>query len=66
MRIDQLASEDLDYQATERVAVHVRCIGHVTHPRVGPKRSVRTRAGSWPSSTSADATASRSPVGPHT
>ena len=65
-RVCHLASEDLDQQATERTAVDVRCIGHVVHPPVGPKRSVRTRAGSWPSSTSVDATASTSPVGPQT
>jgi hypothetical protein len=65
-RVGHLASEDLDQQAAERIAVHVNRIGHVVHPPVGPKRSVSTRAGSWPSSTSADATASTRPVGPQT
>src|ERR671921_659868 len=57
--IEDLVQSPCRGVAVEPVFVH-------RYPPVGPKRSVLTRAGSWPSPTSVVATASTSGVGPHT
>ena len=47
-----LGAEGVDHQAADGVAVNVGVVAH-HGPPVGPKRSVLTVAGSWPSSTRA-------------
>src|SRR5918993_3035366 len=59
-----LQGEDLCQYACRGVAVEPVFVHG--YPPVGPKRSVLTRAGSWPNPTSVVATASTSGVGPHT
>src|SRR5215216_4947484 len=59
-----LEGEDLGQYACRSVAVEPVFVHR--YPPVGPKRSVLTRAGSWPSPTRSVATASTSGVGPHT
>src|SRR5918994_4452307 len=59
-----LEGEDLGQYACRSVAVEPVFVHR--YPPVGPKRSVLTHAGSWPSPTSVVATASTSGVGPHT
>ena len=63
--IGHFATEKLHERAAQGVAVDMRIAGH-GGPPVGPKRSVLTISGAWPSSTSADATVSTKPVGPQT
>src|SRR5215212_916277 len=59
-----LESEDLGQYPCRGVAVEPLFVHG--YPPVGPKRSVLTRVGWWPSPTSAVATVSTSGVGPHT
>ena len=61
-RAGHLEREDLAQHS--RGAVSVQFL-HL-HLPVGPNRSVRTRSGAWPSSTSSDATLSTNGVGPQT
>src|SRR5262245_58588599 len=64
--IRHLERKDLPEYAAGGVTVEVLFIACHAVPPLGPKRSVLMRDGSWPSSTSADATLSTSAVGPQT
>src|SRR6476646_9773671 len=61
-----LERKDLPEHAACGIAIELLVIVRHAAPPLAPKRSVLTCSGSWPRSTSVDATISTSAVGPQT